>query len=255
MNRFSIALVLLLLLLPAALLESDGAASSPLAAVAEPNWVAFSYQGGTEWLGPVSIDQAVVTAFYGENGLQATLADADALVTLEDGVAQVYRGSEPLWTSDPSWDVRRSLVADLDNDGLLELSLVLWKPFFREPDIFYDTFGFPSPWEEGSRRNQLFLYGWRDTKWKPLWCSSPLADPISELAVGDVDGDGTNELVVLEGSYADTLDQDPGHVAVWRWNGWGFALQWRCPGGTYEHLTLQDVTGDGIVEILVQERS
>jgi hypothetical protein len=147
------------------------------------------------------------------------------------------------------------VAADLDNDGLLELGLVLWKPFSREPDVVYHTFGFPSPWEEGSLLNHLFLYGWRDNEWAPLWCSSPLADPISELAVGDVDDDGNNELVVLEGNYAQLLHQAADHVAVWRWNGWGFGLQWRGPGGTYEHLTLQDVTGDGIPEILVQERS
>jgi hypothetical protein len=255
MNRSSIALILFLLLLPPALLENRQAASSPLAAVQESDWVAFSYQGGTQWSGPVPIDQAVDTALHGETRPQAMLAEADALVTLQDGVVQVSRGSDLLWSSDPSWDVRRVMAADLDNDGLLEVALVIWKSFSREPDVFYDTFGFLSPWEEGSLRNQLFLYGWRDGAWKPLWCSSPLADPIGELAVGDVDADGKNELVVLEGSYTDTPDQAIGHVAVWRWNGWGFTLQWRGTDGAYEHLTLRDVTGDGMVEILLRERS
>jgi hypothetical protein len=255
MNRSSTALVLFLLLLPPALLESHQAASRPPAVVAKLNWVAFSYQGGTDWSGPVPIDQAAVTDFYGESSLPIALAEADALVTLQDGGVQVSRGSDLLWSSDPSWDVRRAVAADLDNDGLQEVALVLWKPFSREPDVVYDTYGFLSPWEEGSLRNQLFLYGWRDGAWKPLWCSSPLADPIGELAVGDVDADGRNELVVLEGSYPDTPDQAMGHVAVWRWNGWGFTLQWRGTGGTYEDLTLHDVTGDGMVEILLQERS
>jgi len=248
MNRSSIALVLFVLLLPPALLDNHQA-------TAGPDWVAFSYDHGAQWSGPTPIDQQLVTAPYRETLQQATLGDGHAVVTLQDGVAQVHRESDLVWRSLPSWDVRDIVAADVNNDGRQEVALVLWKPFFREPDIFYDTFRFPSPWEEGSLRNQLFLYGWRYSAWQPLWCSSPIADPISELAVGDVDGDGANELVVLEGSYADTLDQAAGHVSVWRWNGWGFALQWRCPGGTYEHLTLQDVTGDGIVEILVQERS
>jgi hypothetical protein len=254
MNRSSIALVLLVLLLPPALLGSHQAAGSPLTAVAEGDWVAFS-NGGAQWSGPTPFDQQLVTAPHAETDQEATLRDDGAVVTLQDGVVQVIRDGQLLWSSDASWDVRRMMVADADNDGLQEVALVLWKPFHREPGIFYDTFRFPSPWEEGSLRNQLFLYGWRDSEWKPLWCSSPIADPISELAAGDVDDDGANELVVLEGSYADSLDQAPLHLAVWRWNGWGFALQWRGPGGSYEHLTLQDVTGDGILDILVQERS
>jgi hypothetical protein len=254
MNRSGIALVLLVLLLPPALLGNHQAASSPLTAVAEGDWVAFSYEGGAQWSGPASIDQQLVTAPYAETDQQDTLCDDDALVTLQGDVVHVHRESDLLWHSDPSWDVRHMVVADANNDGQQEVALVLWKPFHREPGIFYDTFRFPSPWEEGSLRNQLFLYGWRDNQWKALWCSSPIADPIIELAVGDVDGDGANELVVLEGSYADRLDQAAGHVSAWRWNGWGFALLWRCPGGTYEHLALQDVTGDGILEILVQNR-
>jgi hypothetical protein len=174
--------------------------------------------------------------------------------TLETGTARIFADGELVWTSDPAWDVRHLVVADVNNDGQQEVALALWKPYRREPSIVFDTFHFSSPWEEGSLRNHLFVYGWREDGWQPLWCSSPIADPIREMAAGDVDGDGVHELVVLEGSYAETLDAPARHVAVWRWNGWGFGLQWRSPAGSYEHLTLGDANGDGTLDIITEQR-
>jgi hypothetical protein len=252
MNRSSIALVLFLLLLPPALLENHRAASRLPAAVAEPGWAAFFYDGGREWSGPVPIDQTAITALHGETGLQAMLVEADVLVTLQDGAAHAYRDGDLLWTSDTSWDVRRVVAADVNNDGLQEVALVLWKPFHREPAVLYETFGFPCLWEEGTLRNHLFIYGWRNSAWQHLWCSSPVGDPILDLAASDVDDDGANELVVLEGSY-DAPDAAARHVSVWRWQGWGFILQWRSPVGAWDQLTLQDVTDDGVIDILVKE--
>lgn len=184
---------------------------------------------------------------------EAILDDGQTCLLLQEGLLYVYLGGHLAWTSDPAWDVRQFVVADVDNDGEQEAAVVLWKPFRREPDIFYDTFGFPSPWEEGSQRNHLFIYGWREDEWKPLWCSSPIADPIVELAVGDVDGDGANELVVLEGSYVDTLHEPARHVAVWRWNGWGFALQSRSPAGRYENLSLSHADSDHILDVVTDQ--
>jgi hypothetical protein len=252
MNRSSIALVLFVLLLPPALLESHQTASSPPTAVAEPGWVAFSWDGGTEWSGPAPIDEQVVIAPSRATDQEIALGSDDSVITLQDGVVQVHRGGSLVWRSDPSWDVRQIMAADVNNDGLPEVALVLWKIFHREPAIIYETFGFPSLWEEGSLRNHLFFYGWRNAAWQHLWYSSPVADPILVLAASDVDGDRANELVVLEGSY-DAPDAGVRHVSVWRWNGWGFTLEWRSPGGVGDHLMLQDVTDDGVFDILVKE--
>jgi hypothetical protein len=54
------------------------------------------------------------------------------------------------------------------------------------------------------------------------------------VELGDVDGDGVQELVVLE-EQGDGLDRA---VAVWRWYGWGFGLVWRSSGGHYRDLAL-----------------
>ena len=245
MKRVLIALGLSTLLL---------ATISPPAPAVETPWLAFSFRSDAEGYGPAHINQPIVAA--AERPTQAGVTDLDEQTTLvlEVGSLTVVHRDEEAWTSDPSWDVRELLVADLNNDDEQEVALVLWKPFRSEPPVFYDAFGFPAPWEDGSLRNHLFVYTWRDGEWLPLWCSSPIADPISDLTVGDVDGDGANELVALERSYGDGLDAPARQVSVWRWNGWGFTLQWRSPAGAYANLTLQDVTADGVLDILVQDR-
>jgi hypothetical protein len=56
--------------------------------------------------------------------------------------------------------------------------------------------------------------------------------------VGDVDGDGTDELVVI----AEQADGSVQSVSVWRWTGWTFSLVWRSQYGWYRDLVL--VKGD-----------
>jgi hypothetical protein len=221
-------------------------------ATIESPWLAFSCRGGLEDCQPLSISQQVPMASAPEMPKEIAIAEDGTTLALKDGVLTVLHQGEEVWSSDPSWDVRQLLVGDVNNDGKQEVALVLWKLFRLEPRIIYDTFGFPSLWEEGSLRNHLFIYGWRDAAWRHLWCSSPVADPIVELAAADVDGDGANELVVLEGSY-ETHDNPGRHVSMWRWNGWGFTLQWRSPGGVWDRLILQDVTDDDVPDILVKE--
>ncbi len=226
--------------------------TSPRALAPEPPWVAFSFQRGGEGYGRVGIVDSVEVGDQEERIQDSILLDEQTSIALAEGSLTVVHQGQEVWSSDPSWDVRQLLLADVNNDDKQEVAFVLWKPFHLEPAIIYDTFKFPSLWEEGSLRNHLFVYGWRDAAWRHLWCSSPVADPIVELAAADVDGDRANELVVLEGSY-DTPDARASHVSVWSWSGWGFTLQWRSPGGVWDHLLLQDVTDDGVLDILVKE--
>ena len=241
MRRASIALGVSVVLL---------ALSSPQVPVHEAPGLVFSYRGAEEGYAPTSISQDPPTVTQTGTYQEAMLADVSTRLLLQEGALHVYLDGDLLWASDASWDVRGMLVADVNNDGEHEVALVLWKPFRREPDIFYDTFRFPSPWEEGSLRNHLFVYRLKNDEWLPLWCSSPIPDPISEMAVGDVDADGANELVVLEGRYGDSVDEPARHVSVWRWNGWGFALQWRSPAGVYDQLALWDADGDDVTDIV-----
>jgi hypothetical protein len=224
--------------------------STPTPTVETPR-MAFSFRSDAGGYGPAPIDRPMLTVEERLTGADVAVLDEWTDLVLQSGSLTVLHREEKAWTSDPSWDVQHLAVADLDHDGQQEAALALWRPFTREPTVVYDLFGHPSPWAEGSLRNHLFLYGWRDGAWRPLWCSSPLAEPIWEMAAGDTNGDGTNELAVLEGDYCSAVEEPARHLAVWRWNGWGFSLQWRSPPGAFRSLSLQDVTGDEALEIVV----
>jgi hypothetical protein len=106
-------------------------------------------------------------------------------------------------------------LGDPNDDGRGELLLALWK---RDA--------------EGVPRSHPFLIGYREGAYRVLWGGSAVVDPILEVELGDVDGDGVQELVVLE-----DMDNDRA-VSVWRWHGWGFSLLWRSPPGRYRDLAL-----------------
>jgi hypothetical protein len=129
--------------------------------------------------------------------------------------------------------VTRIDAGDPNNDGRQEFLLLLWQP---DP--------------HGVLRSHPFLVGWRGGRYKVVWGGGASAVPIQDAAVGDVDGDGRQELVVLEGGRV------PGDiaetVAIWRWYGWGFQREWRSAQGRWSNLALQDVTGDGQPEIVAQ---
>jgi len=70
--------------------------------------------------------------------------------------------------------------------------------------------------------------------YRTLWGGSPVRAPLLEVELGDVDGDGADELVVIEA----LPDETNRNVTVWRWHGWGFSLVWRSPPGRYRDLIL-----------------
>ena len=106
-------------------------------------------------------------------------------------------------------------LGDSDNNSIPELNLLVWKA---------GSFGPHKPFwvteEDYSVKNHLFIFKLVEGVIKPVWQSSNLDRPNYEAGLADLDGDGTNELVVVEGEY-----DDPGvrEAGVWRWNGWGFS--------------------------------
>lgn len=155
--------------------------------------------------------------------------DTAGVVTLRDGPAP---DAPVVWRNEhPAWHVTRVLAGDPNDDGRIELLLLLWQPDKR-----------------GALRSQPYLLGWRGGHFQVIWGGSATMTPIQDLAWADLDADGRGELVVLEGGMA---PGDPGgHVSVWHWHGWGFELAWRSPPGRWRAIALDDLEGDGGLTIV-----
>ncbi len=129
----------------------------------------------------------------------------------------IYEQGTAVWQSPTAWRVVDVALGDPNDDGRYEIMLAIWQ---KDAD--------------GYERSQPYIIGHRRGRYDLLWGGRPVADPILELAVGDVDGDGSNELVVIEelaGGSAQAL-------SVWRWAGWTFSHVWRSEIGAYSDLFL-----------------
>jgi poly-gamma-glutamate synthesis protein (capsule biosynthesis protein) len=164
---------------------------------------------------PVNVSRAPRTGVFRAGATDLTGDGVAEQVRLEEQQVVVYYDSMEVWRGLPEWRVVDLALGDPNDDGRSELLLALWKP---------DAVGVP--------RSHPFIIGYREGTYRILWGGSAVADPIREVELGDVDGDGAQELIVLE-------EQGDGRaVTVWRWHGWGFSLMWRSPPGCYRDLAL-----------------
>jgi len=156
----------------------------------------------------------------------------------------------------PEWDVRAARLADLDRDGVSECVLLVWRPWQDWPIMRWSAS--PSPIaahrdDKGDSAHIILVAPYSGARsYRELWAGSALAWPVLQIEAGDVDGDGWDELVVLEGDYAVGRKGPAQDVAVWRWNGFGFTMDWRSPSGQLVDLALADLDADGVSEILVR---
>ncbi len=140
----------------------------------------------------------------------------------------IYEDGVEVWRSPRDWRVVDLAVGDPNDDGRNELLLALWKPGL-------DGLESPDSEEEQTPRSRPFIVGYRGGEYRTLWGGSAVARPICEVELGDVDGDGAQELIVLEGS-----DESERTVSVWVWHGWGFTLKWRSQSGEYADLKFDE---------------
>ena len=128
---------------------------------------------------------------------------------------EILQGGQSVWSSPPEWQVRDLALGDPNDDGRFEALLAV------------DKTG-PS----GSTTNHPFVIGYRGGRYLDMWGGSPVSAPILEVELGDLDGDGLEELVAIEAP----MDESARYMTMWRWHGWGFSLVWRSPPGDYHDL-------------------
>ncbi len=160
-------------------------------------------------------------------------------VRLADGRAELRQGQATLWASPEGWRVQSARLGDLNRDGQTELILLVWRPWQPWPvDRVLPFGGRIAGFQNAEGMScHLILIGWKGKAFGERWAGSALVDPLIEIAVADLDGDGQLELAALEGSYADTAENPSGSLTVWAWNGFGFTLVDRRPGN-FHHLSL-----------------
>lgn len=151
-----------------------------------------------------------------------------------------------------TWQVAACALADVTGDDAPEWALVVWRPWRDWPIQRWSAA--PSPiaafHDAGGSSCHLILLDPRNGR--QVWAGSALPAPLVDMAVGDVDGDGANEVIALEGTYAAGRAGPAYHITVWKWNGFGFTLVWRSPRGVFYQLGLTDADNDDILEIAVR---
>lgn len=138
--------------------------------------------------------------------------------------------SKNKWQSPPSWRVTEAISADLNRDGKNELVMVVWRPHKVWPiDAFLPSGGRIADFhDETGLSCHLILVGWDGSKYRELWAGSSLIAPVFNIRAADLDGDGNQELVAIEGKYDNK--NKPGDLTVWEWSGFGFRLRERLQG-------------------------
>jgi poly-gamma-glutamate synthesis protein (capsule biosynthesis protein) len=142
----------------------------------------------------------------------------------------IYEQGKLVWESPVDWQVLDAALGDPNDDGRAEIVLALLKP---DP--------------QGILRSHPFLIGYRGGIYRQVWGGSAVSYPILEIELADLDGDRSQELVVLE-----ERDPDRQAITVWRWHDWVFCQEWSSPESRLENLVAVD--GDRKNPIVTIER-
>jgi len=130
------------------------------------------------------------------------------------------------WSSPADWTVQQADWTDLNHDGNPEVTLLVKRPFAPWPvDRVLPYGGFINSHQDaGGFSSHIILIGWKGNRWGELWAGSALARPVRSFKTCDVNNDDRQELMVLEGDYADSDPSTASSLAIWEWNSFGFDL-------------------------------
>lgn len=154
-----------------------------------------------------------------------------------------------LWSSPQEWQITQAEITDFNRDDVPEITLLLWRDFSPWPIDAY----IPHPGrimdfhDQENRSCHLILIGFRQGSYVELWAGSALADPLSTFTSADLNHDGYQELIALEGQYDAHLFESFS-LTVWEWNGFGFSLLTRGPQGYFPSIvTVQTLNGQELL--------
>ena len=170
---------------------------------------------------------------------------------LSKGRLTILSAGQTVWQSPAAWAVIQAAVTDLNHDGMPEAALLVWRPFRPWPvDRWLPDGGRITGFQNAAGDScQIILIGWRGSAYGELWAGSALAEPVRSFAVADLNGDHLQELVTLEGRYADSRSAPARALKVWEWNGFGFTVVSSMQGIFYEMALVQVTDGRNLILI------
>lgn len=151
---------------------------------------------------------------------------------LSAGRLAIQTGVTGRWQSPLGWNVTRAVFSDLDQDRRSEVTLVVWRTHKPWPvDDFLPYGGRIEDFHDGSGNScHVILVAWNHGQFTERWAGSALAEPLIDLAAVDLDGNGSQELVTVDGRYV-LEGSGPGEkLKVWEWNGFGFTVIYAMDG-------------------------
>lgn len=129
------------------------------------------------------------------------------------------------------------MVADVDGDGMKEISIGVYKTAKFHPEM----------------AKRPFIYNWDKEGISPKWLGSRLSRPFEDYIFADIDKDGMEELISIE-----LLSNGHKVLNSYKWKGFGFegigesrefedisALRKQAPGEIGISMAVADVMEDG----------
>lgn len=182
-----------------------------------------------------------------------SMADLDRDGQLETlklirGRLSILSAGALVWQSPPTWEVTGAAITDLDGDSTPEVTLLLWRPFQPWPvDRWLPHGGRIADFHDSDGNScHIILIVWRKDGYRERWAGSALAEPITAFAAADLDGDGRQELIALESSYAVPRFAPARRLKIWEWNGFGFTALAEVEG-RFAGFTLRQFEGDRLL--------
>ena len=150
----------------------------------------------------------------------------DERLALLGGQASITTEGELRWQSPQGWDVSQAAFSDLNQDGVVEAVLLVWRPFKPWPvDQWLPNGGRIEEFHNLKGDScHIVLIGSHRGKYTERWAGSAMSQPVAKFALADLNQDGFDELITLETRYEAAPASPAESLKVWEWNGFGFGI-------------------------------